>query len=69
MKLVRIVRNKENKHFGIEVSPEIHGKLQYIAKYEGRSMNGQILYLVNRCIREFEEINGGIVLEQSEKTD
>ena len=30
------MRNKNNKHLGIEVDPELHGKLHYIAKYEGR---------------------------------
>lgn len=54
------MRNKENKHLGIEVTPDLHGKLHYIAKYEGRSANGQILYLIRQCIREFEEKNGEI---------
>lgn len=54
------MRNKNNKHLGIEVGPELHGKLHYIAKYEGRSANGQILYLIRQCIREFEEKNGEI---------
>lgn len=54
------MRNKENKHLGIEVDPELHRKLHYIAKYEGRSANGQILYLIRQCIRDFEEKNGKI---------
>lgn len=54
------MRNKQNKHLGIEVEPELHRKLHYIAKYEGRSANGQILYLIRRYIREFEEKNGKI---------
>ena len=54
------MRNKNNKHLGIEVDPELHYKLHYIAKYEGRSANGQILYLIRQCIRKFEEQNGEI---------
>ncbi len=54
------MRNKENKHLGIEISPEIHAKLKYIAKYEGRSMNGQVLYLIRDCIKNFEKENGTI---------
>ena len=61
------MRNKNNKHLGIEVEPDLHGKLHYIAKYEGRSMNGQILYLVRKCIREFEAENGEIVLNEQEE--
>ena len=58
------MRNKQNKHLGIEVTPDLHGKLHYIAKYEGRSANGQILYLIRQCIREFEEKNGEIKINQ-----
>lgn len=55
------MRNKDNKHLGIEVNPELHYKLHYIAKYEGRSGNGQILYLISQCIRDFESKNGKII--------
>jgi len=61
------MRNKSNKHLGIEVDPELHRKLHYIAKYEGRSANGQILYLIRQCIKAFEEANGEIKAEESEK--
>lgn len=54
------MRNKNNKHLGIEVEPALHHKLRYIAKFEGRSANGQILYLIRQCIREFEEREGEI---------
>ena len=54
------MRNKNNKHLGIEIDPELRGKLHYIAKYEGRSANGQILYLIRKCIKEFEETEGEI---------
>jgi len=61
------MRNKNNKHLGIEVDPELHYKLHYIAKYEGRSGNGQIIYLIRQCIREFEEKVGQIPYEKSEE--
>ena len=54
------MRNKNNKHLGIEIDPELHYKLHYIAKYEGRSANGQILYLLRKCIKEFEQADGPI---------
>ncbi len=57
------MRNKNNKHLGIEIDPELHYKLHYISKYEGRSANGQILYLIRKCIKEFEESEGKIVIE------
>lgn len=55
------MRNKNNKHLGIEIDHELHYKLHYIAKYEGRSANGQILYLIRKCIKEFEENNEKII--------
>ena len=54
------MRNKNNKHLGIEVEPALHYKLRHIAKYEGRSINGQIIYLIRQCIRSFEEREGEI---------
>lgn len=63
------MRNKNNKHLGIEVDPELHGKLKYIAKYEGRSANGQIIYLIRQCIRDFEKENGEIELEANQETN
>ena len=49
------MRNKNNKHLGIEIDPKLHYKLKYVAKYEGRSGNAQILYLIRNCIKNFEE--------------
>ena len=49
------MRNKENKHLGLEIDPELHRKLKYIAAYEGRSINGQVVYLIRQCVRNFEE--------------
>lgn len=63
------MRNKNNKHLGIEVAPELHYKLHYIAKYKGRSANGQILYLIRNCIAEFEEKHGKIELPGQDESD
>ncbi|MBQ8532715.1 MAG: hypothetical protein IJ432_04700 [Clostridia bacterium] len=57
------MRNKENKHLGIEIDKELHYKLHYIAKYEGRSGNGEIIYLLRKYIEEFEKENGEIVCD------
>ena len=61
------MRNKNNKHLGIEIDPELHYKLRYIAKYEGRSANGQILYLIRQCIKEFELAEGPIEVNMENK--
>ena len=51
---------KEIKHIGLRVSPEVHEKLRYIARYAGRTINGQAPYLSLQCIREFEKEHGPI---------
>lgn len=61
------MRNKNNKHLGIEIDPDLHAKLHYIAKYEGRSGNGQILHLIRQCIRDFESKHGVICIENDQK--
>ena len=59
------MRNKQNKHLGIEIPPELHYKLHYISKYYGRSANGEILYLIRQAIKEFETAEGVIELPQT----
>ncbi len=61
------MRNKKNKHLGIEIDPELHYKLHYISKYEGRSANGEILYLIRSAIRDFENREG--IIEYAPKDD
>ena len=52
------MRNKNNKHLGIEIDPELHDKLHDISKYYGRSANGEILYLIRQEIKAFEQAEG-----------
>ena len=54
------MRNKNNKHLGIEIDPELHYKLHYISKYYGRSANGEILFLIRQAIKDFETQEGAI---------
>ena len=46
------------KSLSIRIDDEMLDKLHYVADYEARSANGQIIVL----IREFEEKHGKIVL-------
>jgi len=59
--------NKKNKHISIRIDEEVLRKFHYIAKYEDRSASGQIMFLINNCIREFEEKYGKIGLPTKEK--
>lgn len=62
------MRNKKNKHLGIEIDPDLHFKMHYVAKFEGRSGNGLIVYLLNKHIYAFEKEYGKIELP-SERED
>lgn len=55
---------RREKHLGLRVEAEIYDKLKYIAKYEGRSLSGQIIYLALQCIRLFERDHGAITQEE-----
>ena len=61
------MRNKNNKHLGIEIYPELHYKLHYISKYYGRSANGDILYLIRQEIKAFEQTEGEIEISKETK--
>lgn len=49
--------NKQ-KHISIRIDEEVLKKFHYVSRYNGRSASGQILYLINQCIREFEKEQG-----------
>ena len=55
------------KHLGIRIDSELHAKLHYVSRYEGRSANGQILYLIRQCVRQFEKEHGAIPTESADK--
>ncbi len=51
---------KNNKHISIRIDEELLKKFHYVAKYEDRSASGQIMYLINKCVRDFEQEHGKI---------
>ncbi len=63
-----MIRMKKNKHISIRIDEDVLQKFHYVSKYEDRSASGQIMYLINNCIREFEEKHGKIELP-SENTE
>lgn len=48
------------KSVSIRIEDEMLNKLSYIADYEGRSVNSQVLVLIRQSIKAFEETNGTI---------
>lgn len=51
-------KNKsEEKHIGLRIDSETHSKLKNLAAYEGRSINGELLYLIRQAIGAHEKEN------------
>ena len=48
------------KSVSIRIEAEMLEKLGYVAEYEGRSINSQILVLVRKCIQRYEAEHGEI---------
>lgn len=48
------------KSVSIRIEEEMLNKIAYIADYEGRSVNSQVLVLIRQNIKAFEDTNGPI---------
>ncbi len=50
----------KDKHLGLRIDKETHSKLKSLSEFEGRSINGEILYLVRQAIAKHEEKHGAL---------
>lgn len=51
------MKDKE-KHLGLRLDEDTHKKLKSLAEFEGRSINGEVIYLIRQAIMKFEKENG-----------
>lgn len=51
---------------GIRFEPELLYKITYIAKDNKRSLNAQLEYLAQTCVREYEAANGSIPVDEDQ---
>lgn len=49
---------EKDKHLGLRIDPEVHYKLERLAEYNGRSINGEVVYLIRRAVSQHEKENG-----------
>ena len=49
---------------GIRFEPELLYKITYVAKENKRSLNAQLEYQAQLCVREYEAANGTIPLDE-----
>ena len=52
------LKKDKDKHLGLRIDSELHYKLHYISQYEGRSANGEVIYLIRKAIEDFEKQHG-----------
>ena len=52
--------SEQEKHIGLRIDTELHRKFKYISEFNGRSMNGELLYLIKEKIKEYEKQYGKI---------
>ena len=48
---------------GVRFEPELLYKITQVAKHNKRSLNAQLEFLAQQCVKEFEEENGEIELD------
>ena len=49
---------------GIRFDPELLYKITYVAKDNKRSLNAQLEYLAQLCVKEYEAANGSIPVSE-----
>lgn len=59
---MEITKPGKDKHLGLRIDNELHYKLHFISRYEGRSANGEVIYLIRQAIESFEAEHGNIEL-------
>ena len=42
----------KEKHLGLRIDSETHSKLKELAEYDGRSINGEVIYLIRQAIMD-----------------
>lgn len=52
---------------GIRFDPELLYKISFVAKQNKRSLNAQLEFLAQECVREYEKINGAIPVADEDK--
>ena len=55
------------KSFTLRIDEQLLDKLHVIADYEGRSANGQVVYLIRRAVEQYENKNGKIFKEEKDE--
>ena len=53
------------KSYSIRIEQDFLHKLHYMAAYDGRSANSQVLYYIKQAVTAFEKKNGPIEIAEN----
>ena len=51
---------------GIRFEPELLYKISFVAKDNKRSLNAQLEYLAQECVKAYEAVHGAISVDENE---
>ena len=51
---------EKDKLLGLRIDSETHKKLKSLSEFEGRSINGEVLYLIRQAILQHEKEHGAL---------
>ena len=54
------------KHISLRIDADLLRRFDYVAEYDGRSMNSELIYLIRKYISQIESKNGKIELPKKE---
>lgn len=49
------MKAEKDKHLGLRIDSDTHRKLKDMAEYDGRSINGEVLYLIRQAFAKYEK--------------
>ena len=52
--------------FTLRVEPRLWSKFKFVASYNGRTLNKQLIVMIRDCVDEFEKKNGFIDVDNKE---
>ncbi|MCH5184598.1 MAG: Arc family DNA-binding protein [Oscillospiraceae bacterium] len=55
--------NSDIKSVSIRIPEKLLEEIRYVARYEDRSVNSQVLYLIRQCIEKFKDTHGDMDLD------
>ncbi len=53
-----MVKMEKDKRLGLRIDSETHYKVQCLSRYEGRSIDGEVLYLIRKEIELYDKEHG-----------